>query len=104
MNNLLRNALHHSPEGGMILITIEQSSQQLYISVKDDGAGIAPEHLEHVFDRFYRTDSARSRDDGGTGLGLAIVRAIVEEHGGQVSVKSPGLGQGSTFAVTIPVK
>lgn len=104
MNNLLSNALHHSPEGSMILITIEQSSQQLYISVKDDGAGIAPEHLEHVFDRFYRTDSARSRDDGGTGLGLAIVRAIVEEHGGQVSVKSPGLGQGSTFAVTIPVK
>lgn len=102
INNLLNNALRHSPKGGEILVTVEQKQKQLSISVKDNGSGIDPDHLEHVFERFYRTDSARSRDRGGTGLGLAIVKAIVEAHGGHVSAQSLGLGRGSVFAVSLP--
>jgi signal transduction histidine kinase len=102
-NNLLNNALRHSPKDGEILVTVEQKGGQLTISVKDEGSGIDPEHLEHVFERFYRTDSARSRDRGGTGLGLAIVKAIVEAHDGQVSAQSRGPGLGSVFTVSLPL-
>ena len=70
--------------------------------VQDTGEGIAAEHLPLVFDRFYRTDRARDRDRGGAGLGLAIVRAMVAAHGGRVTAESPGLGQGSTFAIHLP--
>lgn len=102
-NNLLNNALRHSPKGGEILVTVEQKERQLTVSVKDEGSGIDPEHLDHVFERFYRTDSARSRDRGGTGLGLAIVKAIVEAHDGQVSAESLGAEQGSVFTVSLPL-
>jgi signal transduction histidine kinase len=71
------------------------------IVVEDTGAGIAPEHLPHVFERFYRTDRARSRDKGGSGLGLAIVRAIVEAHNGTVAAASTG--GGSTFTIRFPL-
>ncbi len=74
------------------------------MSVQDTGEGILPEHLPHVFDRFYRADPARSRATGGSGLGLAIARAIVEAHGGDVSVASDGVpGRGSTFTVHLPL-
>lgn len=104
INNLLSNSLRHTMKGGEIWVTVQQIQDALCISIRDTGAGIASEHLDHVFDRFYRTDRARSRDRGGTGLGLAIVRAIVEEHGGQVMVSSPGIDQGSTFAIALPLR
>lgn len=103
MSNLVSNALRHTPNGGEIVVTVQQENQALCISVSDTGAGIDPEHLVQVFDRFYRTDEARSRDKGGTGLGLAISQAIVEAHGGQISAASPGPGLGSTFTISLPI-
>jgi signal transduction histidine kinase len=103
VHNLLDNALRHTPEGGVITVQVKQVAAGLQVTVQDSGDGIAPEQLAHVFDRFYRTDSGRSRDHGGTGLGLAIVKAIVEAHDGEVGVRSEGAGKGSTFVFRLPV-
>ncbi len=102
LHNLLDNALRHTPGNGRVHITVEQTEAGLQIKIADSGAGIEPEALPHVFDRFYRADSARSREHDSAGLGLAIVRAIVGAHGGSVTVTSPGLNQGSTFILTLP--
>jgi signal transduction histidine kinase len=102
IHNLLDNALRHTPEGGAISVGVEQVGNEVQVRVQDTGAGIAPEKLPHVFDRFYRGDGARSRNGAGVGLGLAIVKAFVEAHGGTVTVASPGAGQGSTFTLRLP--
>ncbi len=105
LQNLLSNALRHTPAGGSIsVVTGLAAGDCVEFAVADTGEGIAPEHLPHVFDRFYRTDPARSRDKGGSGLGLAIARAIVENHHGFIRVNSAGLpGQGTTFTVQLPL-
>ena len=72
------------------------------LAVRDEGPGIAPEHAEHIFDRFYRADASRTRESGGTGLGLAIVASIAEAHGGTARVET-ALGRGSTFSIELPV-
>lgn len=100
--NLVSNALRHSPAGTTITIQLEKTAVDIQLRVQDTGEGIAPEHMPHVFDRFYRVDKMRSRDTGGTGLGLAIVRAIVEAHSGRVTVVSEGVGKGSTFTIHLP--
>ena len=102
IHNLLDNALRHTPEGGAITVSVEQIQDEVKVRIQDTGEGIAPDRLPYVFDRFYRTDQARSRDRGGAGLGLAIVKAIIEAHGGTVAVASPGEGQGSTFIMSLP--
>lgn len=103
VQNLLANALRHTPAGGAITIEVAgEETGQIAIVVRDDGAGIEPQHLPHVFDRFYRADRSRSRHSGGAGLGLAIVRAIVEAHGGEASAASDGAGQGSVFRIRLP--
>lgn len=102
INNLLSNALRHTPEGGKITIAVDRVSEDLQIAITDTGEGIAPEHLPHVFDRFYRADSGRSRDAGGTGLGLAIVKAIVNAHGGKVTAES-AIGHGTTMRIAFPI-
>lgn len=111
LQNLLVNALRHTLAGGCITVRLGASDAtgdekgqcgQVCVVIQDTGDGIEPEHLPHLFDRFYRTDSARDRDAGGAGLGLAIVRALVEAHGGQVIAHSAGRGQGSTFTITLP--
>lgn len=102
IHNLLTNALRHTPEGGKIRVTVEQSEETVHIIVKDSGSGIEPAHLPYVFDRFYRIDSARSREKGGTGLGLAITKAIVEAHSGEISADSPGKNLGATFEIRLP--
>ncbi|MEM7113737.1 MAG: ATP-binding protein [Chloroflexota bacterium] len=102
ISNLLNNALRHTPATGTITLTLQAQANQIEISVQDTGEGIAAEHLPHLFDRFYRADRSRSRETGGTGLGLAITKALVEAHGGTISVASEGERQGSCFAVTLP--
>lgn len=103
LHNLLDNALRHTPSGGVIRLSgRREGANKVTLAVQDSGDGMLPEQLAQVFNRFYRTDPARSRDTGGSGLGLAIVKAIVEAHGGEVQATSPGLGQGSTFTMMLP--
>jgi len=103
LHNLISNALRHTPDGGQVVVEVEQVDAELQLRVRDSGEGIAPQHLPHVFDRFYRADPSRSRESGGSGLGLAIVRAIARAHGGRATAVSGGPGQGSTFTIHLPL-
>ena len=100
MFNLGENALKYTPPAGTVTLSLEPRGAEAHLAVRDTGAGIAAEEQRHIFDRFYRTDPARSR--GGTGLGLALARSIVLAHGGQISVESR-VGQGSCFTVRLPL-
>ncbi|GAA1157461.1 HAMP domain-containing sensor histidine kinase [Nocardioides aquiterrae] len=102
LGNLLDNALQHTPAGGAVTLTCAPVGGWVEYVVADTGEGIAPEHLPHLFDRFYRVDVARDRDHGGSGIGLAIAKALAEAHGGGVSVASDGRGHGATFTVRLP--
>src|SRR5665647_2836823 len=103
LGNLLDNALRHTPAGGTVTVSASMSrTGGMVLSVADTGDGIPAEHLPHVFERFYRVDTARDRTHGGSGIGLAIAKALVEAHGGQLTVTSPGTGQGSTFLILLP--
>ncbi len=98
VGNLVGNAIKYTPEGGTVTLSLFQDGEWARLDVADTGIGISPEHLPHIFDRFYRVDRARSRAGGGTGLGLAIVKGIALQHGGKVTVTSE-TGKGSTFTV-----
>ncbi|MDH3190125.1 MAG: ATP-binding protein, partial [Acidimicrobiia bacterium] len=100
--NLLENAVRYSAEGGEVKASVRADQGFCVIEVADNGLGIPSRDLDRVFERFYRVDSARSRETGGTGLGLSIVRHAVESHGGTVEARSE-LGQGSTFTVRLPL-
>lgn len=99
--NLVENAVRYSSPEDTVRIVIRTGPAELRIHVIDEGPGIAPEHLPHVFDRFYRIESARNRASGGTGLGLAIARSLTESLRGQIAVTSE-LGGGATFTLTFP--
>ena len=103
LNNLLNNSLRHTAADGHVHLSIESENKStIQVRVIDDGEGIAAHALPHLFDRFYRGDSARGRDAAGSGIGLTIARALVEAHGGQLTVFSAGLGQGATFTISLP--
>jgi signal transduction histidine kinase len=103
LTNLLSNAHRHTPAGGHVSVTLSRPQDGwIALAVQDDGEGIEATHLPHLFERFYRVDSARDRGRGGSGIGLAIVRAMAIAHGGSVEVESAGLGKGTTFTVTLP--
>lgn len=98
--NLVHNSIKYGREGGMTKISFYDMETYVLVEISDNGIGIQPEHLSHVFDRFYRVDKSRSRDAGGTGLGLSIVKHIIEAHKQTVTVRST-VGQGSTFGFTL---
>lgn len=100
--NLLDNAIKYTHEGGQVVVCVRRNDSTAVLEVSDDGVGIPSEAFPHVFERFYRTDKARSRDSGGAGLGLAIVKAICSAHGARVSVSSKE-GNGSCFTVEVPL-
>jgi two-component system heavy metal sensor histidine kinase CusS len=99
LNNLVENALRFTPDGGTIRISAEVNAAHAQVSVSDSGSGIAPEHLPHVFDRFYRADSSRS--SAGAGLGLSLVKSIVDLHGGSATIHSE-VGRGTTVVLLLP--
>ncbi|MEG4280983.1 ATP-binding protein [Microcoleus sp. MON1_C1] len=101
--NLLSNAVKFTPKDGRVQILLQRVNSHVEITVSDTGAGISSDFLPFVFDRFSQHDSTTTRSYGGLGLGLAIVRQLVELHGGTVTVVSPGIGQGTTFTVKLPV-
>lgn len=102
LTNLLDNALRHTQPGDQVTLRTGSDSATVLLSVEDTGHGVAPEHLPHLFERFYRVDTARDRAHGGSGIGLTIVRSIVEAHGGNVRAESRGPGHGALFTVELP--
>lgn len=101
--NLLDNAFRYTPPGRTVMVNAVLNEKTVLFSVKDQGEGIAPEALSHIFERFYRADKSRSRKEGGMGLGLAIVKQIIEGHGGNIRVEST-IAQGTTFLLEFPLK
>ena len=100
LNNLISNALRHTPAGGQVEVKVRRAGAGVEVTVRDSGEGIRPEDLPHIFERFYRGEKSRSRATGGAGLGLAISRGIVQAHGGEISVASqPG---DTRFTFTLP--
>jgi two-component system phosphate regulon sensor histidine kinase PhoR len=98
--NLLDNAVKYTPQGGRVTLQAEAAGELVRVAVRDTGQGIPPQAVPRIFERFYRVDAGRSREEGGTGLGLAIVKHIVQAHGGSVAVESTP-GKGSTFTFTL---
>jgi len=104
MINLLSNALHFTPPKGNVKVSAVKVKNELVVSVADDGVGIRAQDLEHIFERFYRADKSRSRQEGGgSGIGLTIAKSLVDAHGGHIWVESEGLGKGSTFYFSLPI-
>jgi signal transduction histidine kinase len=97
LENLLNNALRYTPQGGSIRIIANSDGRAVFVTVADTGTGIPPEHLPHLFERFWK-----SADSGGSGLGLAIARTLVEAHGGQIHAEST-LGRGTTLRLQLPL-
>ena len=104
MDNLLTNALRHTPSGGQVTIrAARRGADSALIEVADTGDGMTEDQLAHIFERLYRGDTARSRDYGGSGIGLTISQALIDAHGGTVSATSPGPGAGSVFTLRLPL-
>jgi two-component system phosphate regulon sensor histidine kinase PhoR len=101
LRNILENAARYTPAGGSVTVRSRRAAGGIVLEASDTGPGIPGEHLPRIFERFYRVDTARSRELGGTGLGLAIVKHIVEAHGGSVVAESR-LGAGTTIRITLP--
>jgi heavy metal sensor kinase len=99
--NLVENAVQHTPSGRKIALRCDADERSATVCVEDEGVGIEPKHLAHIFERFYRIDAARGRSNGGAGLGLSISKMIVEAHGGSIDVSSYP-GEGTSFTVTLP--
>ena len=99
--NILDNALRHTPQGGRVILAAKLTPNGVDISIRDSGPGLPPEDLERIFDRFYRADASRTREDGGSGLGLAIAKSIVQAHNGQIRAESE-MGNGLMIVITLP--
>jgi len=102
LNNLLSNALRYIRSSGLIVLRIARQAQAVEITVHDNGTGISPEALPHIFERFYRADRSRSRSEGGSGLGLAIARELAEAHHGSLTASNHPQG-GAIFTLSFPL-
>src|SRR5262245_7597694 len=102
--NLLSNAIKFTPEGGRVELTLKRADPHIAIVVRDNGKGIEPEFLPHVYERFRQADMSSTRRVGGLGLGLALVKHLVESHGGTIEAESAGAGEGATFTVRLPLR
>lgn len=103
LTNLLGNALQYTPESGTVTVSIERGKNVARFTIRDTGVGIPPEHLAHIFDRFYRVDKSRSRAHGGSGIGLTIAKHLVEAQNGKIWAESAGENKGSVFVFTLPL-
>ncbi len=103
MVNLLGNALQYTPENGQVTVRTWHEDKFVHVAVVDTGIGIGPEHMPHVFERFYRADKSRARIGGGSGIGLTITKHLVEAHDGHIRVASAGAGQGSQVTLSFPI-
>ena len=103
ITNLVENAIKYNRDSGWVKVSLNADHKYFYIKVSDSGCGIPPDALDHIFERFYRVDKARSRETGGTGLGLAITKTVIQLHHGAVKVHSK-MQEGTTFVVRIPLK
>ena len=103
LTNLVGNALQYTSLGGTVTISASGGPKEVEIAVQDTGIGIAPQHIHHIFERFYRADKSRTRAGGGSGIGLTIAQALVNAHQGRIWVESAGEGKGSTFHFTVPI-
>jgi signal transduction histidine kinase len=103
LNNLIANALRYTPQGGQIVMRLDRSDHDVNITIQDDGPGIQPETLPYIFERFYRADHSRSREDGGTGLGLTIARQLAQAHNGDLTAANAPNG-GAIFTLRLPLK
>jgi CheY-like chemotaxis protein/anti-sigma regulatory factor (Ser/Thr protein kinase) len=101
--NLLSNAIKFTPRDGLVSVELSRNDASVSITVRDNGAGIKPEFITHVFERFRQADASMTRRHGGLGLGLAIVRHLIEQHGGTVRAESAGEGQGASFTIELPL-
>ena len=100
--NLVMNAVKFTPHGGRVDVVVRRVDGSAEVAVSDNGEGISPDLLPHVFDQFWQEDSSTTRAHGGLGLGLTLVKRLVELHGGRVRAESAGKGKGATFTVTLP--
>jgi len=103
LGNLVSNAIRFTESGGHVLVGVRRVGDGYNLTVTDNGAGIAPEHLPYLFDRFYRAEHSRSRTTGGSGLGLAITKHLIEAHHGTITVTSTP-EEGSTFTIHVPAR
>jgi signal transduction histidine kinase len=104
LTNLVGNALQYTLPGGSVTVTAAREKNEVVVTVKDTGIGIAASQLPHIFDRFYRADKSRARASGGSGIGLTIAHALVKAHHGRIWAESPGEGKGSAFHFSLPIK
>jgi signal transduction histidine kinase len=102
LTNLLVNALRYTPAPGRVEVAVSREKTKVAFRVSDTGVGLSPEHLAHIFERFYRVDKSRSRAFGGSGIGLTIAQSLAQAMGGEIRVDSVGLGQGSSFTLSLP--
>lgn len=101
--NVVGNAIKYTPEGGHVIVTVERDGEQACVRVTDDGVGIAPDRIGTIFELFAQAENAIGRAQGGMGIGLALVRSLLQLHGGEITVKSDGVGHGSEFVIRFPL-